>query len=90
MDKKGACLTVPAGEKVVVLIRITEIYISIPENYLSLTVIKSISANGKAIPPVVILPGKYIIVSWFHINMTGHEVITVSDSGYINKEIYMV
>jgi hypothetical protein len=90
MDEKGARLAVPAGEEVVVPIGITEMYVGIPENRLSLTVIESISANGKAIPPVVILPGKCIMVSWFHTNMTGHEVITVSDSGYINEEICMV
>jgi hypothetical protein len=90
MDEKGARLAVPVGEEVVVLIGITEMYVSIPENRLSLTVIESISANGKAIPLVVILPGKCIMVSWFHTNMTGYEVITVSDSGYTNEEICIV
>ena len=58
-----------------------------PENRLSLTVIESISADGKAIPPVAIVPGETIMESWFHENMTGHEVVTVSPSGYINEEI---
>ena len=90
IDKKRACLIVSIEKEVIVLIRIIEIYISIPENRLFLIVIKSISANSKAISPVVILPGKYIIVSWFYINITGYKIIIVSDSGYINKEIYII
>ncbi|PMD63924.1 uncharacterized protein K444DRAFT_714810 [Hyaloscypha bicolor E] len=57
---------------------------------MSLIIIKYISADSKAIPPVVIIPGIIIMVSWFHENMTGHEVITVSPIGYTNEGIYMV
>jgi hypothetical protein len=56
---------------VVVPIRIKEIYVRVPENRLSVTVVKSISADGKAIPPLVIVPGRNIIVSWFSENITG-------------------
>jgi hypothetical protein len=63
MDEKGARICVPAGEDVVVLIGIKEMYIGIPENRISLTVIKYISADSKVIPPVVILPGLKIMVS---------------------------
>jgi hypothetical protein len=90
MDEKGARIYMPAGEEVIVLIRIKEIYTGIPENRMSLIIIKYISANSKAISPVVIIPGVIIMVSWFHENMTGHEVIIVSPTGYTNKEIYMV
>jgi hypothetical protein len=62
-------------------------YVRVPENRLSLTVIESISADSKSIPPLVIVPGKNIMVSWFHKNMTGKEMVTVSLSGYTNKEI---
>jgi hypothetical protein len=64
-------------------------YVGVPENRLSLTIIKSISANGKAIPPVVIVPRLMIMVAWFHENMTGHKVITVSPTGYTNEGICM-
>ena len=90
MDEKGARICMPSGEEVVVLIRIKEIYIGIPENRMSLIIIECISADGKAIPPVVIVPGVMIMVSWFHENMTGHEVIIVSPIGYTNEDIYMV
>jgi hypothetical protein len=57
---------------------------------MSLTVIKSISANRKAISLVVIVLKKNIIVNWFTENITGYEQITVSDSGYTNKEICII
>ena len=78
------------GEEVVIPIRIKEIYTGIPENRISLIIIKCISADDKAIPPVVIIPGTMIMVSWFHKNITGYKVITVSPSRYINKGIYMI
>jgi hypothetical protein len=80
----------PAREEVIVPIRIKEIYTRIPENRISLIIIESISINSKAILPVVIIPEVIIMVSWFHENMTGHEVIIVSPTGYTNKGICMV
>jgi hypothetical protein len=55
-----------------------------------LTIIKSISADKKAISPVVIVPRKNIIVNWFAKNITGHKRITVFNSSYINKGICMI
>jgi hypothetical protein len=80
----------PAREEVVVLIRIKEIYIGIPENRISLIIIEYISIDSKAIPPVVIIPEVIIMVSWFYENITGYKVITVSPIGYTNKGICMV
>jgi hypothetical protein len=80
----------PAREEVVVPIGIKEMYTGIPENRISLIIIESISTDSKAILPVVIVPGVIIMVSWFHENMTGHEVITVSPTGYTNEGICMV
>lgn len=87
MDEKGARIACPAGEEVIVLIGIKEMYVGVPENRLSLTIIKSISADGKAILLVVIIPGSVIMEAWFYQNMTGHELITVSPLGYTNKGI---
>jgi hypothetical protein len=63
IDKKGCCIACPSGEKVVVPIRIKKIYVKVPENRLFVTVIKSIFVNGKAIPLLVIVPSRNIIVS---------------------------
>jgi hypothetical protein len=76
------------GEEVIVLIRIKEIYIRIPENYLFVIIIKYISIDRNTIP-VIIIPSVRIIVSWFNNNITKHEFITVNESGYTNKSIYI-
>jgi DDE superfamily endonuclease len=87
MDEKGCRIAIPGGQEVVVPININDMYVGIPENRLSLTIIESICANGTADPPVVIIPGKSIMEHWFHQNMTGHELITTSSTGYTNTEI---
>jgi hypothetical protein len=89
MDKKGARVCIPTGEEVIVLIGIKEMYTGIPENCFFVIIIEYISADRNTIPPVIIIPGVRIIASWFNNNITGHELITVSESGYINKGIYM-
>jgi hypothetical protein len=80
----------PAGEEVVIPIRIKEIYTGIPENCIFLIIIKYISADSKAISPVVIVPRVIIMVSWFYENITGYKVIIVSSIGYTNEGICMV
>jgi hypothetical protein len=65
-------------------------YIRILKNCIFLTVIKNIFANKKAIPSIIIVPKKNIIVNWFAKNIIGHEQITVFDSGYTNKEICII
>jgi hypothetical protein len=90
IDEKGARICIPAGEEIVVPIGIIEIYTGIPENRISLTVIEYISADGKAILPVIIIPNTMIMVSWFHARIIGHEVIIVSPTGYTNEGICLV
>jgi len=63
MDEKGTRLACPTGQEIVVPVGIKEIYVGIPENRISLTVIECICANGTAIPPVIIVPGIMIIKS---------------------------
>jgi hypothetical protein len=72
---------------VIVPIKIKKIYVKVPENRLFVTVVKSISADGKAIPSLVIMPGKNIIMSWFSEQITEAKVILVLLSGYTNKGI---
>jgi hypothetical protein len=64
-------------------------YIRIPKNRISLMIIKSISVNGKAIPPIVIVLEIMIIGKWFNEKIIGYKVITVSPTSYTNKGIYM-
>jgi hypothetical protein len=89
IDEKGARIACSSRQDVIILIGIKEIYVGIPENRISLTIIKSISANGKAIPLVVIIPGTMIIGKWFNKKITGYKVITVSLTSYTNEGICM-
>ncbi|PMD44853.1 hypothetical protein L207DRAFT_419581, partial [Hyaloscypha variabilis F] len=52
-----------AGEEVVVLIRVIEIYIGVPENRLLVTIVEYISTNRRLIPPLIIVKGVIIIAS---------------------------
>jgi hypothetical protein len=79
INKKGCRLACPAGEDVIVPVRIKEIYVKVPENRLFVTVVESISADGKAISPLVIVPSKNIIMSWFSEQMTEAEVVLATD-----------
>jgi hypothetical protein len=65
-------------------------YVRIPKNRMFLTVIKSISADKKAISLIIIVPKKNIIINWFTENITGHKRITVSNFGYTNKRICII
>jgi hypothetical protein len=50
-------------EEVVILIGVIEIYIEVPENRLSMTVVEYISTNRRLIPPLIIIKGVIIIAS---------------------------
>ena len=63
MDEKGCRIACPIGEEVVVPVGIKEMYVGVPKNRLSLTVVESISADGKSIPPLVIVPRRMIMES---------------------------
>jgi hypothetical protein len=62
-----------------------EMYIRVLKNRLVVTVVKSIFADGKAISPLIIMPSKNIIMSWFSKQITRAEVVLVLLFDYINK-----
>jgi hypothetical protein len=57
INEKGARITCFTRKEVVVPIGIKEIYVGVPENRLSVTIVECISADGRAIPLLVIVPG---------------------------------
>ena len=88
MDESGVRVGCPTGETVVVPIEIKELYTASPENRKSITIIETISADGSPpLPPVVICPGEKIMEDWVHDNLSGAEVIAVSQTGYTNESI---
>jgi hypothetical protein len=90
MNEKGARIACPTGEEVVIPTGIKEIYVRVLQNRLSIIVVKCISADGKAIPLLVIIPGVIIIETWFHEKITGHEFVIVSPNSYTNESICML
>ena len=65
-----------------------EIHTASPENRKSITIIETISADGKQpIPPAIICPGYRFIESWFHENLQGDELLMLSPTGYTNESL---
>lgn len=89
MDETGFQVGIPGGEEVIVPITAFELYTPSPENKASITVIEAVSATGKVTPPVLIIPGKVHMESWYHESLTGAETILLSESGYTNDELAM-
>jgi hypothetical protein len=87
MDETGFRVGIPGGERVLVPLAVSELYTPSPENRTSITVIETVSAIGKVIPPVLIIEGKKHMESWYHDNLDGDERILLSDSGYSNDEL---
>ena len=87
MNKKGYRIACPKDEDVIVPLGINKMYVGIPENRLSLTIIKSICTNGTTILLVVIILGGLIMELWFHKNIIDYELIIVSLTSYTNLEI---
>jgi hypothetical protein len=61
INKKGAMITCPTREEIVVPISIKKIYIGVLENRLSVIVVECISADRRAILLLVIIPGVILI-----------------------------
>jgi hypothetical protein len=55
-----------------------------------MTVVECISIDGKAILLLIIVLSVHIIKKWFYKKMTGHKLVIVSKSGYINEGICLV
>ena len=88
MDESGIRIGCPTGEIVIVPTEVKELYTGSPENRKSLTIIETICADGSVPPPpVVICPGEKIMENWIHDNLTGAEVIAVSQTGYTNEKV---
>jgi hypothetical protein len=90
MDETGFRVGIPSGQKVIVPRNITDLYTMSPENRVSITVIETVSSTGATIAPVLILPGKMHMESWYHQNLHGRERILLSDTGYTNDELAMI
>jgi hypothetical protein len=89
MDETGFRIGIPGGEEVIVPSGVTELYTASPENRTSITIIEAVSAVGKVTPPVLIIPGKVHMESWYHESLQGTELILLSESGFSNDQLAM-
>ncbi|CZS92474.1 uncharacterized protein RAG0_03054 [Rhynchosporium agropyri] len=87
MDESGARVGCPAGEHVIVLTAVKELYTSSPENRKSFTVLETIFADGREpLLPFVIAPGSDIMENWIAKELKGEEMIICTLTGYINND----
>ena len=54
---------------------------------LSITVIETVSATGRTIPPIVIIQGQHHMESWFRDRLHQNELVLLSDSGFTNDQL---
>ncbi|PWW71737.1 hypothetical protein C7212DRAFT_231846 [Tuber magnatum] len=88
MDESGVRVGCPTGEIVIVPTHVKELYTASPENRKSITIIETICTDGSPpLPPVIICPGEKIMDEWIQENLTGAEMIAVSQTGYTNENI---
>jgi hypothetical protein len=66
MDETGFRIGIPGGERVIVPRAVKELYTPSPENRTSIMIIEAVSVVGEVIPPVLNIPGKIHMDSWYH------------------------
>jgi hypothetical protein len=64
-----------------------ELYTASLENRTSITIIEAVSAAGEVTPPILIIPGKVHMDSWYHESLIGIELVLLSEFGYLNDEL---
>jgi hypothetical protein len=87
IDETGFRIGIPGGERVSVPRTAKELYTPSPENRLSITILEAVSAVGAVIPPVLIIPGKIHMDSWYHSNLQGTELFLLLDIGFSNSQL---
>ena len=87
MDETGFRVGIPGGERVIVPRAAKVLYTPSPENRISITIIEAVSAAGQTIAPVLVVPGKIHMESWYPENLDGNELILLSETGYSNSQL---
>jgi hypothetical protein len=81
MDETGFQIGIPGGEEVIVPYTVTKLNTASPENRTSITIIEAVSASGKVTPPVLIIPAKTHMDSWYNESLHSTELILLLESG---------
>lgn len=87
MDETGFRVGIPGVERVIVPRAVKQLYTPSPENRISITIIEAVSAAGQTIAPVLVVPGKIHMESWYPETLVGNELILLSQTGYSNNQL---
>ena len=88
MDELGFQIGMEKHQKVVTRDASKLLYSGSSTNCELITMIKSISAGGETIPPIVVLKGKQLQEHWVDCTSIDDDTaIAVSDSGFSNDEL---
>ncbi|KFY89731.1 hypothetical protein V498_06310 [Pseudogymnoascus sp. VKM F-4517 (FW-2822)] len=80
MDETGFRIGIPGGERVIVPRTAKELYTPSPKNRTTITALETVSASGKSIPPLLVIPGKIHMDSWYHENLKATALRTAYSS----------
>lgn len=86
-DESGFRVGMSRGYTVYIPEEAPPIHVDCPANRTEVTIVEGISANGRYLPPYIIVQGKYHLKDWYNSRQDGSEVIEVSDTEYTNKDI---
>ena len=88
MDKSGFMVGMGKNQKVITKDPCQKLYLGSSTNYKLVTVVEAISAGGRTMPPMVILPGKCQQEHWYdRTSIEDQALVAVSDSGFLNDEL---
>ncbi|KAI0994129.1 hypothetical protein K3495_g14054 [Podosphaera aphanis] len=83
-DETGFRIGCLNGQLVLIWAEQKAVYLIDPENRDYVTYIEAISANGKTIPPIVILSGALLLEKFFGNNLDDGVLFAMTESGYTN------
>ena len=88
MDKSGFMVGMGKNQKVITKDPCWKLYLGSSTNHELVTVVEAISAGGRTIPPIVILPGKCQQEHRYDCtSIEDQALVAVSDSGFLNDKL---
>ena len=87
MDETGFRISVLNRKIIITYLNTKAVYLADPDNRELLTMIKTISARGKAIILFLILKGEILVEAHFNNNLDTESVFATSSTGYINNTL---
>ena len=86
MDESGFFCGVTKSSYVVIERGMKRAFVNNPLNRDWITSVEAISADGRVLPPLLIMAGKVHLQGWYQQQLPGDYRIGVTDNGYVNNE----